>query len=204
MLESAQGLNRLVWSLTCLPSELIASIDRHSLFRRAKLSSTIKGILTGYWRVLSQQCSQSEINEVPVVHVCYLLSMRIGTLKFSVTVHKRINPPHLSFITLFKDIPWPWVEFIAHLYHTGNHHHYKLFFFSKAKKNTWLSLLRSRPLWTLKANITFWISTLKPRNTWTLHVLLSVLGHDVCFKCCILSVWFYVILQSRGSVIRFL
>lgn len=67
-------------SLTRLPPELIVCIDCHSFFWSTKLSSTIKGVLTAYWPGLRQQCSQSEINDMPVVHVCYLSIVRIARL----------------------------------------------------------------------------------------------------------------------------
>lgn len=47
------------WGLTCLPSELIVSIDLLALFRSTKLSSTIKSVLTAYRQVLSQQWAES-------------------------------------------------------------------------------------------------------------------------------------------------
>lgn len=46
---------RWVWSLTCLPSELIVSMEPLCLFTATKHSPTIKVVLIMYWWVLSLQ-----------------------------------------------------------------------------------------------------------------------------------------------------
>lgn len=73
--------NRLGWSLTRLPSELIVPIDPRCLRGRGALIHNHRRIDR-----VSTGPQQSEINDLPVIHVSCMLSLRFATLSLFVAM----------------------------------------------------------------------------------------------------------------------